>query len=369
MSLTIKIIVGIAALCIAVFAVFALIDGAYMKKRYESVWDERYINDLGNDMEKVLAYAIRASSSHNMQPWKAQIMGDDEIYIYADTDKALSVADKSNWQMLISQGTFLKALKDGAKALGYEADIAAKNPDFNQRYPLSASVKFSKSEVAYDAVSGASLSLRTASPADIDEAIKECFIDERNIGYKLIEDKDEVEKLKKLLLEGVRIESFNEDATGELIDIFRFTEREKNEYKYGLSLNSSGLATVFMGPIAKAFSRNTESFGQSSITSFETRLDSEFAYIILLCDTPGAIDYIDTGYKLGELSAGLKGYKVWPAVQLLEEIEGMDTLYEQFADEFELQGRAVMIAGISYADEKSIHHNPRSLVEDILIER
>ncbi len=78
--------------------------------------------------------------------------------------------------------------------------------------------------------------------------------------FQLIENGDEFNSLQAMLLEGTIIESRDIPATSELLDIFRWTEWQKNEYRYGLSINSMPwFIKPFVQPIMKASSKNVES--------------------------------------------------------------------------------------------------------------
>ena len=148
MTLGLKITV-IAAACLAAVALaFLIMDGTFAKKTHLSVWDKMYIDSLESDAHKITAYAIRASSSHNMQPWKVKTEDGGTIEVFADMHKALPAADRENRQLLISQGTFLKELESGAEKCGYKAVISLCDVDFGAEYPLVATVTLKKKQRA-----------------------------------------------------------------------------------------------------------------------------------------------------------------------------------------------------------------------------
>jgi nitroreductase len=66
----------------------------------------------------LLRYAILAPSSHNSQPWKFSIRG-DEIRVFADKTRWLEVADADQRELNISVGCALENLLIAAEHFGY----------------------------------------------------------------------------------------------------------------------------------------------------------------------------------------------------------------------------------------------------------
>ncbi len=70
----------------------------------------------------ILNYAILAPSSHNTQPWKFNVSG-DEIRLFADRTKWLTVADADQRELHISLGCALENLLVAAEHFGYNHNI------------------------------------------------------------------------------------------------------------------------------------------------------------------------------------------------------------------------------------------------------
>ena len=369
MTLGLKITIITVICFMAVTLVFMIIDGTFAKKVHLSVWNKKYIDELGSDAHKIIAYALRASSSHNMQPWKVKIEDGGTIKVFADMQKALPAADGEDRQLLISQGTFLRELECGAGECGYTAAISLHDVDFSDEYPLIATVKLEKSgAVQTDACSSASIWAKGKGAAGIESVLKSCFEQEPRLSYVMVDKADDAGKLKELLTEGVKVESANEAATKELLSVFRFLEREKSAWRYGLSLKMDGIISPLIQPIVKAASGSWESFAKSSIKTFEKRVAGESAYIIITCENPQTADYINAGYMLGELGRELYGYKILPAMQLLQDIDGMGELKEELYERYIEKGEALIIIGIKEVAEKNRAVNPRHIPQDILVD-
>ena len=70
----------------------------------------------------ILNYAILAPSSHNTQPWLFKI-DSEEIYLYADRNRGLSITDPEGRELVISCGTALFNLRIALHHFGYTGKI------------------------------------------------------------------------------------------------------------------------------------------------------------------------------------------------------------------------------------------------------
>jgi hypothetical protein len=359
----------VGAILLIVVLVFMWMDGTFIPKDYSLIWTDEYIEGLEDVQSKMIAEAMRASSSHNMQPWRVKILATDKIELYADMSKTLPVVDEENNQLLISQGTFLENFNQSALRYGYNTEI--EYGDLSDESTLVASIKLLESD-DIDLVDVVSSSTYTVNDSkveiDIEKIVEECISDYPDFSYSFLESSDDVEKLQKILLEGTIIESRNEEATKELLDVFRWTEREKNEYRYGLSLNSiPGIIKPFVQPLMKLSSNDLAGFGDSGIKMFEERLDLEHSYILLKIKDPSRIDYIHTGEIYQKLIYSVGGYELRPAMQVLEKFDAMKNTNEKFQLEYGIDKDVVLIIGVQNHIEGSDAHNPRHLVEDIIM--
>jgi len=80
---------------------------------------------------RALSWAILAPNSHNLQPWKVALVGEDTAVLYPDLDRLLPMTDPFNRQITVSLGCFLElmrmaALEDG---LAVEVDLFPEGSD------------------------------------------------------------------------------------------------------------------------------------------------------------------------------------------------------------------------------------------------
>ncbi len=361
----------IGSLLLVVMLVFVCLDGTFLTHKYGSVWSDQYIDQLENDQSKMIAYGIRAASSHNTQPWLVKPISWDTIELYADMDKALDVVDGDYKQLMMSQGTFIESYKRGALQYGYGLEITYRTPDFNEERPLIATIKMFKDEDVrtFDVKTSSTYdSAKLDEDIELKKVLDQCTVDYPDFSYTIVESSAEVEKLEGLLLEGTMIESKDEAATKELLDVFRFTEWEKNKFRYGLSLNTvPGILKPFIQPIVKFSSNDWQGFGESSIKQFKDRLDTQNQYVLIKCDSSSDLRYIYSGEIYQKLVFEVSNYNVRPSMQILETFEAMKSLNKQFQQGYGGDGEVVLIIGLQAKSDKSTSGNPRHFVEDIII--
>lgn len=358
-----KMMTIILVIIVMIMGLFVLLDGSFMPKSYAKAWKDNEYKDI---QYQFISSAIKASSSHNMQPWLIKIIDQNSIELYADMSKALKVIDEENTQLLISQGTFIKAYINAANANGYDVKIKYFTPDFNEEKTLIANltVSKSKSKIQPDSISSSSFYDKGGETVDIIDTL-DSFLLNDDLTYEWV-DGEKADALKGLLLEGTIIESKDEEAMKELLSIFRFTEWDKNKYRYGLSLNTlPDYIKPFIQPIMK-YSANWQSFGEQGIKSFKTRLSEEVGYILIKGEGISYKDYIEAGEAYTQLQSKLKGYSIRPAVQLLETFKEMKDLNNQFQGDYGNNGKVLLIIGVKNNSSKS-GVTLRENVEDILL--
>lgn len=367
-----KVMMIIISFILITILIFFCLDGTFLTKKYESVWSDKYIEALENEQSKMIAYGIRAASSHNSQPWFVKMIDNDTIELYADMDKALHIVDGDYKQLLMSQGTFIESYKQGALKYGYAVDITYNAPNFNEKMPLIATLRVHKN-ANVDTVDAISSSTYDAAyrvaDHNLNKTLDKCIATYPGFSYTIIESNSDVEKLEQVLLEGTIIESKDEAATKELLDVFRWTEWEKNSYRYGLSLNTMpAILKPFIQPIMNATSNNWETFGNSGITQFKDRLEKQTKYILIKNNNPSTLEYLYSGQIYQKLIFEVSDYDLRPAMQALERFEAMKSLNMQFQQEYGDDGQVVLIIGLQEKSSKKANSNPRHLIEDIIIQ-
>lgn len=369
----IKIIIvsSLAILSIVIFS-FAIVNGSFTKKTYATIWTSDYIESLETLQEKLIAHGIKASSSHNMQPWLVKVVSENQIELYVDMTKDLSVVDANHLQLLVSHGTFIENYSQIAASEGFEIELILNEPDFKAELPHVGTIKLIKSDSTVDTVSGSSFSPSDGSRdlAMLVTILDEIEESELNLDFEVIDRKLDVDELQTWIKAGVEIESTHKDAMEEMLSVFRWTETDKNEHNYGLTLNQfNSIEAMFIQPFMKYSNVTWESFGQQSIDEFDVRMENEFAYILVRSQNQSSIDYINVGRAYQRLVTSGTGFVIRPNIQLLETYGDLKDYGKAFKENYNNgNGQIVMILGIQLPSSKSLGVTPRHTVDEILLD-
>lgn len=349
-----------------------ILNGSFEEKKYLNLWDPTYIQGLATDQHRIIADAIKAASSHNMQPWLIEEISDETVKLYADMSKDLNVIDPYHKQMLMSHGTFIEYYVSAAASKGYKVTIDYGTMDFEAEQPHIATMTLLPLEEGeeVDAVSASSFNPGKGSMSTdkLNALLNEMTSDKMELS--MIQEAVKVTELQTYLREATRIESYDRAATEELLEVFRFTESEKNKHRYGLTLSSMAPALrLFVQPMMQYTEVDYEAFAKQSVDMFESRLASEYAYVLIKKASPEAVDFIETGRLYQRLMFQAYGLTIRPNVQVLEEYEPMLELNKDFADSYGKDGEVLLILGVQKAGESQGNQTPRHMVEDILLNK
>lgn len=366
-----RLAISISILLVIAIIGFAGLNGNFSKKVYATIWSRDYILRLDTVQKKIIAHGIKASSSHNLQPWLIKNINDKEVELYIDMDKDLSIVDSDHKQMLISHGTFIENYIQMAGVYGYEVNIDLIEPDFESEKPLVANLLLNESDKKVDTISGSSISTSQGGKdlQLISIALEALEKSDLGLEFEMIEDKFDVEELQQWLVAGVKIESTHEEAMKELLNVFRWTEYDKNNYRYGLTLNNiSSFEAMFIQPFMKYSKVTWESFGQQEIDNFNKRMDDEFVYIFIRSKESDYKSYINVGRAYQRLITSGTGFTIRPNIQLLESYGELEAYGKQFQETYtNHEGHILMILGVQVPSNKNAALTPRHLVEDIMM--
>ncbi len=365
--------IGIGAIVILAVILITLlvVDGVFLERKYLSVWDQKYLDSLDADQERLIACALRASSSHNLQPWLVKMISDQTIELYADMNKKLTIIDEGNQQMLISQGAFIEEYVIAAQHYGYQVEVALKQPDFNQPRPLIATLTIEKGGEpgALDLISSATVSVKQ-SDKNLEEDVKKALAPYSELRYQIVVGED-LDTLKNSLMEATIAESHDQAAMEELLKVFRWTEWDKNELRDGLTLrNMNPLMQHLIQPLMKIFPSDWKGFGEQGIAQFRDRLLTESAYVLIDSKTTDSYAYLNTGRAYQRLCSEISGYTIRPAVQLVETYGAVKQWNESFQVTYGNDGEVLFLFGAAEQNqnESKSQPGPRHLVKDIMIE-
>jgi hypothetical protein len=299
----------------------------------------------------MLSQAMLAPNSHNIQPWKIELTGNDSFDLYVDQDRLLPWTDPPARQIHISQGTFLETLKIAASSNGYRTQIRYfpqgeyDNQSIEDK-PVASVRLISdpaiKQDPFYELLTVRQSNKRTYDNHDIPEsdlqALREPYpVD--GLDTFCSNSKELRRHLSPMLGKSMAIETKNLDRNKETVDLFRFNEAEVLDTRDGFSVANNGMTglmrfiveTFFLGSRAESYAVDS-AFSKEGIKMAYQQANSAAAYGWIVSRGNTRLDQIMAGHlyaRINLLTAKL-GIAQHPMSQILEEYADMRDIQKEF---------------------------------------
>jgi hypothetical protein len=285
----------------------------------------------------ILAHAILAPHSHNLQSWLVDLSVPDQITLRIDRERLLPQTDPLSRQMMMSQGTFIELLDQAAREKGLRADIALFPdgvfgpasvddrpiarirliPDASvRRDPLFAQVFLRRTNREAYAPQVPSAEARRA----IEQATAAPGV---RVGFVTSDEPALIAQHRRIALEAWRIELTTPRTLLESYRVLRIGPAEIAAHRDGISLNDPlvraltqvGLfdRSVAPAPGDRAITRQ--------IDDFSARLTATPAFYWLVTEGNDRITQVNAGraWVRAQLSATAQGLSMQPISQALQE--------------------------------------------------
>ncbi|MDK2967397.1 hypothetical protein [Lacrimispora sp.] len=369
-----------------VFLLFIL-GGGFMKQTYLEPWNRDYASHMADPRVRLAAAGLLAANNHNMQPWKVKLDQEDPMvfYLYADGSRATKEVDPLYRQLMITQGTFLEYVKVAGEKEGFHTDITIfPEGDYEEDSILQS---MDQKPVARILLSPGNMeesplypemfladtnrgNYKKEAPDPSQISVLLNLSDENGLSMKFYTDHDNLKKIGKYVMEGAEIEAGVTRVMDESNAIFRANEKEKNQYRFGYSLEGqgvSGLKKCMLQGIITLFPTLNEGKGASEnfIRYTKTAVTHTPSYAMILSRDNSRTDQVRSGmlYSRLVLTGHTLDLTMQPLSQVLEEYPEMKQTYENFNHEYASRGQTVqMLLRIG----KPVKPAPYSMRRDVL---
>jgi nitroreductase len=321
---------------------------------------QKPMKTLPNDKDniyQVLYYASLAPSSHNSQPWKAEVYGVDSILVFADMTRKLTVVDSTSKELYISIGAFIENLNLAATCYGYETVIKINRVPEDSSNPV-AIVNLKKSGKKKEDTILNEIKLRTTLriPFDtipIHQADWKILVsgDTLNIHYySAASEKGAFIRQKES--EAYTQQAKSKKAQDELASWIRFSNKEVNEKQDGLTtagMGITGIGGFMVRNFFKPEDSKKESFVNQGIDKTNLQVENCGGWIVITQPSENIESWINTGrlYQSIHLKCRKMNIGFQPMNQVIEE-PGFEKETSAFLD---LNGKIVFIARIGYVKD------------------
>jgi nitroreductase len=310
-----------------------------------------------NNIRKILYYASLAGSSHNSQPWKAEVYAEDSILIFADTTRKLSVVDPTSRELYISIGAFIENLHQAARCFGYETEIKIHAGPADFSGPLASVMLTNSTASAEDSILN-EIKLRTTLRTPFDTALikpsnRETLvsIDTSCIHY-LPATSAKGQYIRQKESEAYAQQARNKNAQDELAGWIRFSNKDVKEKQDGLTTDGMGITGIggfMVRNFFKPEDSKKESFVNQGIDKTNLQTENCGGWIVITQPSENIESWINTGrlYQAMHLKCRKMNIGFHPMNQVIEE-EGFENEANQYLG---LNGQIMFIARIGYVKD------------------
>jgi len=317
---------------------------------------EKIPNDK-NNIYQVLYYASLAGSSHNSQPWKAEVYGEDSILIFADASRKLTVVDSTSRELYISVGAFIENLRLAASCYGYEPNIIIHALPEGSSGPV-ASIALAKSKKNKEKAILNEIKLRTTLRIPFDTLLIKrsdwatlVSVDSSSIHY-IATTSTQGKYIRQSESEAYTRQAKNKKAQDELAGWIRFSNKDVKQKKDGLTTEGMGIKGIG-GFVVRNFFKpedsKKESFLIQGIDKTKLQVENCGGWIVITQQSENTEGWINTGRLCQAIHLKCRKMNIGfhPMNQLIEE-----AAFESKANTYlGLNGQIMLIARIGYVND------------------
>jgi hypothetical protein len=294
---------------------------------------------------RALSYAILAPNPHNLQPWLAELRGEDGLAIWRDPARRLPETDPFDRQLTIGMGCFLELLVLAAAAEGLAAEIAL----FPQgdTGPV-AEITFRPGGVA-DPLFAHALARRSTKEPFADRPVPPAAAAALAQHATIVTDSAEVAALRDLTWRAWMIEAETPRTYRESVDLMRFGRAEIEANPDGIDLGGPFLETLMLAGLMTREAQldsGSEAFRQG-VELYRGMLAATPAYAYVTTQSNARADQIAAGRRWLRLNLAVTGLglALHPVSQALQEYPEMAGPHAEVHSLLAAPGETVQLLG------------------------
>ncbi|MFB8792239.1 MAG: hypothetical protein U7123_26175 [Potamolinea sp.] len=289
---------------------------------------------LKPDEKEILFLASLAPSGHNTQPWFVQYLEPYHWIIGNDQSKWLPAVDPTQRETILSIGTFIQNLEYAAGSFGYVCDwnlLATTNQD-----EQVMEVKLIKKELknAFDITKIKNRrTVRSNFLSDVlnKEDLKYLVNSEPGFIHYLPNTSKESQFINEQTIVANRIQAYHDPAQQELADWIRFSSKDAEKYRDGLTTGSMEIAGVSGWVVRNSYGKDNvmkKDFRERGIEQIKKEVSESAGWILITSKDNSVATLLETGKRMQRLFLKVreKNIAIHPMTQILEESSTRQTL-------------------------------------------
>ena len=291
---------------------------------------------------RALSYAILAPNPHNRQPWMVDLSTPGQVTLLVDTDRLLPHTDPFNRQITIGLGCFLEVMTQAAAEDGFRVDLdlfpEGSDGQALDRRPVAVATFTKDAAVGPDPLFRHVLARRSNKepydlarpvPTEVLARVQQAAVHGTRTDFS--NETDNVNALRALTHEAMRIEFHTERTFKESVDLFRIGKSEIEANPDGIDFSGPMFETMhLLGLFTRAGTLDPTSaeFAQGEASVMATT-DTAMAHLWLTSAANTRVDQITAGrdWVRLNLAATAEGVALHPLSQVLQEYPEMAALY------------------------------------------
>ena len=293
----------------------------------------------------VLAHAILAPHSHNLQSWVVDLSEPDQITLYLDRTRLLPETDPFSRQMMMSQGTFLELLDQAARARGLRADITLfpdgvfaersvdDRPTARIRLQPDAGVIADPlfAQVFQRRTNRQAYEPRVPAPEARQFIVQSTARYPFRAGVTTLDDTEIIARQRQIAKDAWRIELTTPRTVLESFKVLRIGPREIAEHRDGISLNEPVVRAIHaLGLFDRTRAPGPDDMATTrQIEEFNANIDSTPAFYWLISEGNDRVTQVNAGraWVRAQLAATAQGLAMQPISQALQEYPEVQAPY------------------------------------------
>ncbi|HSV34738.1 MAG TPA: twin-arginine translocation pathway signal protein [Ramlibacter sp.] len=294
-------------------------------------------SEQGDVRRWILAYAILAPHSHNLQSWRVDLRRPDEIWLYCDLTRLLPETDPFSRQIMMSQGTFLELLDLAARRRGLRADIELfpegefamdkvdARPVARIRLAHDAAVKPDPlfEQILRRRTNREAYAPREPAPQALQAIAASVAHASMRVGFVGSSQPQALQRHKAIAMEAWRVELVTPRTILESFKVLRVGPREIAEHRDGLSINTPMVRVLTaLGLFDRSKAPGPDDAATTGqIKDFNAKIAATPAFFWMVSQGNSRKTQVEAGraYARAQLAATGQGLAMQPLSQALQE--------------------------------------------------
>lgn len=289
--------------------------------------DTQLKSPLTTDEREILYLASLAPSGHNTQPWFINHMEPLHWIICNDKSKWLPAVDPTQRETILSIGAFIQNLEYAANNLGYVCQFSLMADTNQDEKVMDVKMTRSGDQLRYN--TNSIVQRRTVRSNILTGGLKtediRLLIDnEPDLIHFIPRTAKAYHYLNEQTIEANRVQSYRNAAQKELADWIRFSNKDAERYRDGLTPGSMEIEGISGWVVRNFYGKSNvmgKSFRDQNIDRVEKQVTSSAGWFLITSKDASVTNLIESGRRMQRLFLKVrdKNIAIHPMTQILEE--------------------------------------------------